>query len=61
MDVVAMLTMDIKRIWTMELTRDCIKKLSDSILLTLQLMIEANRHMTRFLVKTAFLHVSFMK
>jgi hypothetical protein len=32
---VPMLTMDIKRIWAMELTRDHIKKLRDSILLSL--------------------------
>jgi hypothetical protein len=46
-----MLTMGIKRIWAMELFRDHIKELRDSILLSLQLVIGANRDMTRFLEK----------
>jgi hypothetical protein len=49
-----MLTMDINRIWAMELTRDLIKELRDSILLTLQLVIGANRYMDRFFRKNKF-------
>jgi hypothetical protein len=46
-----MLTMDIRRIWAMELTRDHIKELRDSIFLRLQLAIGANIDMARFLGK----------
>jgi hypothetical protein len=46
-----MLTMDIKRIWAMELTRDHIKELRDSIFLSLQLVIGSNRDMAIFLEK----------
>jgi hypothetical protein len=53
MNSVPMLTMDIKRIWAMELTRDYIKELRDSILLSLQLVIRANRDITGFLGKTS--------
>jgi hypothetical protein len=49
-----MITMDIKRIWAMELTRDHIKELRDSIFLILQLVIGANRNMARFVGKNAF-------
>jgi hypothetical protein len=52
-----MITMDIKRIWAMELTRDQIKEPRDSIFLSLQLVIEANRDMARFLGKTCVFSV----
>jgi hypothetical protein len=51
MNSVPMITMDIKRIWAMELTRDHIKELRDSIFLIRQLVVGANRDMARFLGK----------
>jgi hypothetical protein len=47
-------TMDNKKVWAMELTRDHIRKLSDSFLLRHQQRIEANRDITKLLLKTAF-------
>jgi hypothetical protein len=45
---VLILTMDVKRVWAMEPTRNKIKELSVSIPLRHQLMKEANRDMTTF-------------
>jgi hypothetical protein len=42
------ITMDIKRVWAKEPTRDNIKELSVSIPLRHQLMKEANREMPKF-------------
>jgi hypothetical protein len=42
MNPVPKLTMDIKRVWTMEHTRDYIKELNDFIHIRHKLMIEAN-------------------
>jgi hypothetical protein len=48
MTSVLILTMDIKRVWAMEPTRDNIKELCIYIPLRHQLMQEANRDMTKF-------------
>jgi hypothetical protein len=61
MSSVSKLTMDIKRTWAMEPTRDNIKELSDYILLRLPLVVDVYRDKTRFLVKTAFFLAFFMK
>jgi hypothetical protein len=48
MNSMLIITMDIKRVWAMEPTRDNIKELSVSIPLRHQLMKEANIDMTKF-------------
>jgi hypothetical protein len=53
-------TMDNKKVWAMELTRDHIRELSDSFLLRHQQMIEANRDITKLSSKTAFFRDFFM-
>jgi hypothetical protein len=54
------LTMDIKRTWAMEPTRDNIKELNDYILLRLPLVVDVYRDKTGFLVKTAIFLAFFM-
>jgi hypothetical protein len=61
MSSVPKITMDIKRTWPMEPTRDNIKELSDSILLRLPPVVDVYKNKTRFLVKTAFFLAFFMK
>jgi hypothetical protein len=52
-------TMDNKKVWAMELTRDYIKELSDSFLLMHQQMIEANRDITKLSLKNGGFCVLF--
>jgi hypothetical protein len=59
MNPVPKLTMDIKRVSAMEHTRDFNKKLNDFIYIRHELMIKANRDMTKFVVKTGFFMLFF--
>jgi hypothetical protein len=61
MNPVPKLTMDIKRVWAMEHTRDYNKELNDFIHIRHKLMIEANWNMSKFVVKTAIFHNFFVK